>query len=132
MGRDSARAFARERGALIHTEELPWQEVSDKVPGVIRRALADADENPARLRVYLARIRPGGYFPEHFHPYPQVFVFISGQGRVWLDGRPVAVGPGDVVRMFRGERHRVENAGDEDLVLYEISVVDTALKVHRR
>lgn len=122
---------ARESGVIVRTEDMPFRPVSDKVPGVIRRALAEPEENAARLRVYLARVQPGGYFPEHFHPYPQVFVILEGRGRVILDGEPVEVAAGDVVRLFRGQRHQVENPYDQDLVLYEISVVQTDLKVHR-
>ena len=60
--------------------------------------------------------------PSAFGPYPQVFVFLAGNGIVELDGKRVEVGPGVTVRMLAGESHQVMNEGDEDLVLMQISV----------
>lgn len=47
------------------------------------------------------------------------YVILSGEGRVGLGTlAPIAVGPGDVVRIPAGEAQRIANTGDDDLVFW--------------
>lgn len=111
-----------ERNAVLNIATMPWQKVSGKVVGVEDKTLADKNENPGNLWTSLARLLPGGVFPEHRHPYPQLFFFTEGSGVVELDSKPIHVQPGMAVRMFHGESHKVINNTDKDLVLIQISL----------
>ena len=110
------------RGAVIDLNEMEWTKVAGKVKGVLEKPILVRAEHESTLWVSQAKLVPGGVFPRHYHPYPQVFVFLAGNGIVELDGKRVDVGPGVTVRMLAGESHQVMNEGDEDLVLMQISV----------
>lgn len=76
---------------LAATVEQPWQ------------PLEVARVNDAALR--LARLH--GEFPWHHHDEDELFLCWSGQFRVEIDGEPpVDLGPGDLVVVGRGVRHR--------------------------
>lgn len=110
------------RGAVIDLNEMEWTKVAGKVTGVLEKPILVRGEHDSTLWVSQAKLLPGGVFPRHYHPYPQLFVFLAGNGCVELDGKRVAVGPGVTVRMLAGESHQVMNEGGEELVLMQISV----------
>ncbi len=78
-----------------------------------------ADELKATTRL-CARLslEPGTSIGLHQHDNEEeVFVIISGQGRVNDDGRQDLVGPGDTILTGGGAGHAVEAVGDEPLVM---------------
>ena len=111
-----------ERGPVIDLNGMEWTKVAGKVVGVVEKPILVRAEHESTLWVSQAKLRPGGVFPRHYHPYPQVFVFLEGRGVVELDGKRIEVGPGTTVRMLGGESHQVMNESDGDLVLMQISV----------
>jgi mannose-6-phosphate isomerase-like protein (cupin superfamily) len=87
--------------------------------GAIIRELA-APRNSALTRHSLAEIRhpPGTASEEHYHTEAEeVYLVLRGHGGVRVDGETRAIGPGDVVVIVPGERHKVWQEGDGDLVL---------------
>jgi mannose-6-phosphate isomerase-like protein (cupin superfamily) len=110
------------RGAVIDLNGMDWTKVAGKVEGIVEKPILVRAEHESTLWVSKAKVLPGGVFPSHYHPYPQVFVFLEGQGVVELDGKRIDVKAGMVVRMLAGESHQVRNESDEDLVLMQISV----------
>lgn len=54
----------------------------------------------------------------------EVYYFISGQGRMHVDGKSTAVGPEHCVYVPPGATQHVENTGDDDLVF--LCIVDPA------
>lgn len=113
---------ATDRGAVIDLNGMDWTKVAGKVEGVVEKPILVRAEHESTLWVSTAKVLPGGVFPSHYHPYPQVFVFLEGQGVVELDGKRIDVKAGMAVRMLAGESHQVRNESDEDLVLMQISV----------
>jgi mannose-6-phosphate isomerase-like protein (cupin superfamily) len=68
----------------------------------------------------LAEIRhpSGTASQEHYHTEAEeVYYVIEGQGAVRVNGEMYPVGPGDVLIVAPGERHKVWQKGDGDLVL---------------
>lgn len=68
----------------------------------------------------LAEIRhPAGTASrEHVHRVAEeVYYVLEGGGTVCVDGEVRAVGPGDVVVISPGQRHKVAQQGERDLVL---------------
>jgi mannose-6-phosphate isomerase-like protein (cupin superfamily) len=87
--------------------------------GAIVRELA-SPRNSGLTRHSLAEIRhpPGTASQEHFHTEAEeVYFVIGGQGGIRVDGETRPIGPGDVVVIVPGERHKVWAEGDADLVL---------------
>jgi mannose-6-phosphate isomerase-like protein (cupin superfamily) len=87
--------------------------------GAIVRELA-SPRNSSLTRHSLAEIRhpSGTASQEHFHTEAEeVYFVIDGRGGIRVDGETRTIGPGDVVVIAPGERHKVWSEGQEDLVL---------------
>jgi len=76
----------------------------------------------ARLaRHTLAEIRhpPGTASREHYHTQAEeVYYVVEGQGEIRIDGGTQAIGPGDVIEIVAGQRHKLWQRGEGDLVLF--------------
>jgi mannose-6-phosphate isomerase-like protein (cupin superfamily) len=87
--------------------------------GAIVRELA-SPRNSALTGHSLAEIRhpPGTASQEHYHTEAEeVYYVLAGQGGIRVDGETRPIGPGDVVVVVPGQRHKVWQAGEGDLVL---------------
>lgn len=59
-----------------------------------------------RARVAMLTLEQGFIVPTHAHAASdEVFLFVSGRGRLTLDGNEIDVGPGDAVVLKPGEWH---------------------------
>lgn len=87
--------------------------------GAIIRELASPC-NSSLSRHSLAEIRhpPGTASQEHYHTEAEeVYFVLEGQGGIRVDGETRSLGPGDVVVIVPGQRHKVWQEGEGDLVL---------------
>ena len=80
----------------------------------------DADD--AQLSVARARVEPGVTTAWHrLQGIDERYLIVSGQGLVEVgELEPTLVGPGDLVRIPAGERQRISNTGDSQLVFYAL------------
>jgi quercetin dioxygenase-like cupin family protein len=61
---------------------------------------------------------PGQVLPRHRHAHEhEVFDVVAGTGTIWLNGQPVAAGPGASVFVPAGVEHGFENTGSEHWVI---------------
>jgi sialic acid synthase SpsE/mannose-6-phosphate isomerase-like protein (cupin superfamily) len=68
----------------------------------------------------LLTMLPGQTHPEQFHnKKEETFIVQHGSMRLWLDGEPRDVGPGDVITVGRGVRHKFRT--ETGVVFEEIS-----------
>lgn len=66
-----------------------------------------------------ATVAPGGETAEHYHrATEEIYLFVSGAGRMRLGEDEAAVRAGDTVVIAPGLRHKLWNDGTEPLVLY--------------
>jgi mannose-6-phosphate isomerase-like protein (cupin superfamily) len=71
----------------------------------------------------LTEIPPGSSVGVHRHgDDEEVYVIISGTGRMLLDGETFEVGPGDVIRNVPGGTHGLANTGSEPLTMVVLDV----------
>jgi mannose-6-phosphate isomerase-like protein (cupin superfamily) len=89
--------------------------------GAIVRELA-SPRNSSLTRHSLAEIRhpPGTASQEHYHTEAEeVYYVVEGRGGIRVDGKThsIGIGPGDVVVITPGQRHKVWQEGEGDLVL---------------
>jgi mannose-6-phosphate isomerase-like protein (cupin superfamily) len=87
--------------------------------GAIIRELA-SPRNSALSRHSLAEIHhpAGTASQEHFHTRAEeVYFVIDGKGGIRVDGETRIIGPGDVVVIVPGQRHKVWQEGEGDLVM---------------
>ncbi len=104
-----------------HLPREPWEKGIG--PGIVDKKIMGPNDSNVML-MGVARMEPGVKSPPHRHRYAQVFYFLEGHGQVVLgDQPPIDVGPGDAVRMVRGESHTVVNPGPGPLTLLEVRVL---------
>ena len=104
-----------------HLPREPWEKGIG--PGIVDKKIMGPDDSNFML-MGVARMDPGVKSPPHRHRYAQVFYFLEGRGQVVLGEGPAGdVGPGDGVRMVRGETHTVINPGPGPLTLLEVRVL---------
>jgi mannose-6-phosphate isomerase-like protein (cupin superfamily) len=85
---------------------------------IIRELASPTNSGVTRHSVAEIRHPPGTASREHFHTEAEeVYVVTSGQGGIRVNGETHTIGPGDVVVITPGERHKVWQEGEDDLVL---------------
>jgi mannose-6-phosphate isomerase-like protein (cupin superfamily) len=63
-------------------------------------------------------LRPGEHVPLHSHyKAEEVYYVESGIGTLTIDGESCVVGPGDTCAILPGQKHKLNNHGNRDLVL---------------
>ncbi len=88
--------------------ERPWGEYI---------VLEDANTH----KVKRITVAPGGRLSYQFHRYrAEVWTIISGTGRVTLDGETKEYGSGEVIKIPKGAKHRIENPGKQNCVFIEV------------
>lgn len=99
--------------------------VAHEGAGRIRTARVLDEERRSAFRfIDLTEIPPGSSVGVHTHADDEeVYVIISGRGRMMLDGETFEVGPGDVIRNVPKGTHGLANAGTEPLTMVVLDVV---------
>lgn len=100
IARDDVKPFVGEDGAIV-------------------RELASPHNSPL-FHHSLAEIRhpAGTASQEHYHTEAEeVYFVLAGRGGIRVDGKTHTIGQGDVVIIASGERHKVWQEGEGDLVL---------------
>ena len=101
IARDQVQPFVGDDGAMVRELASPANS------GLTRHSFAEI------------RHPPGTASQEHYHTEAEeVYYVVGGQGAVRIDGETRSVGPGDVVVITPGERHKVWQEGEGDLVLF--------------
>ncbi|ATL31688.1 cupin domain-containing protein [Streptomyces formicae] len=93
----------------------------DAVPGTrrggeLRTLLTPSAVGATSGFMGVARIEPGDWIAEHYHPYSEEFLYVvQGDVVVELDDVPHRLGPDQALMVPIGMRHRVRNAGNVDV-----------------
>ena len=69
-------------------------------------------------------IAPGASIGEHSHEADdEIYIVLSGQGRILEDGAWQDIRPGDAILTGNGASHSVENTGDAPLVIAAVIIL---------
>ena len=95
----------------------------------ILRELLHPSRDPATIRYSLAhaKLLPHTSSLPHRLKTSEVYYFISGRGRMHVNGETTAVGPEHAVYIPPGAEQHVENTGTADLVF--LCIVDPAWRL---
>jgi mannose-6-phosphate isomerase-like protein (cupin superfamily) len=107
-------------------ESLDYEEVvahGGALPILFRRA-AERPRGTVCNFIDLSIVPPGADIGLHTHTpdNEEIYVVISGRGRMRLDDREFDVGPGHVMVNRPGGTHALKNTGDTDLRLVVVEV----------
>ena len=84
----------------------------------VRELIGPPSDTAQSLSLAEATVAPGAETIEHFHrTSEEVYVFVSGSGRMRLGEEEADVRAGDRVAIAPGARHKLSNPGPEPLVL---------------
>ena len=86
---------------------------------------ADAE---TQLTVTWVEVEPGGGQAMHSHPQEQVYVVVSGEGRVTVDGEVADLRPGDLVHIPGGAEHAIATVGPQPLTYVSAATPPIAIK----
>lgn len=117
---------------IIKSSELTFTPASHENPldpGVLKKVIMTRDDiPPGRLQmINWAKISPGKSFIRHYHEQmTEVFIIISGQGKIMLGEETASVVGGDTIILPVGVTQKMENTGKEDLVYITLGVVHAA------
>lgn len=78
------------------------------------------EQGGAPLCAYLIEAPRGKGPVLHTHPYDTVAFVQSGKAVWTIDGQDVDAGPGDIVIVEAGSKHRFVSTGDEPLVAIDV------------
>jgi mannose-6-phosphate isomerase-like protein (cupin superfamily) len=69
----------------------------------------------------IARLEPGREIEAHIDPMEEIYIIVSGSGKMGVDEETRAVGPGDSILIPSGSRHSLLNDGQEDLTILVVA-----------
>lgn len=109
---------------IVQQEELAGEPVSHN-PRIRKQVFLRRGEVPRLTGFARAVFPPGEAAESHVHPdMSEVFLVVSGTGRLRCDQGETALAPGHCVAVGPGEQHEFVNNGVEDLVLVYFGIED--------
>ncbi|MUU69699.1 cupin domain-containing protein [Pseudarthrobacter sp. GA104] len=115
---------AREDAGFLPKGNLREPVLTAEFPGCPTDIPINFLAHPGRLMDYcLIRVQPGRGFPEHVHGYgDEIYLIISGHGKVRVDGVLYDAGPEDVFHHRAGVAHELFNPSTNTEVLEVFAV----------
>jgi mannose-6-phosphate isomerase-like protein (cupin superfamily) len=105
---------------IINLDKLDWKPVRpDAAQGVRGKLLVDE-----AVKAVFTRVAPGGGFSPHRDAYAHLMYFLSGSGKVDIEGESSDVGAGAAVYVAPGDEHAYRNTGSDDLMLLSFNLPD--------
>ncbi len=107
---------------VVRVEEVPSRRNAE-TSGNARdqghwKSLIGKDSGSTDLALGIGWLKPGDVHLLHHHEETSEFYYVlEGSGRVTVAGEEVEVGPGTVIYIPAGDKHRVINNGDKELVV---------------
>lgn len=122
---DEKLAEAREAAGWSPKGNLRQPVITAEFPGCPADLPINFLAHPARQMDYcLIRIQPGHGFPEHVHGYgEEIYLVISGHGKVRVEGVLYDAGPMDTFHHRAGIAHEVYNPA-ENAEVFEVFAVN--------
>ena len=92
----------------------------DLPKGIIADVEFEGNQFGANISFFIGELEPGKGPGLHKHPYPETLIIHSGQASMVVDGQEILAGPGDIVVIGLGTRHRFTAIGAERLAAIAI------------
>jgi quercetin dioxygenase-like cupin family protein len=106
---------ARPKFRTVAVDEVP---ANRHRGGTLRTVLGPANVGATSGFMGVARLEPGEFISEHYHPYSEEFLLVlSGRVSLRLDGETVELSAREGVLIPIDVRHRLENTGDTPVEL---------------
>jgi quercetin dioxygenase-like cupin family protein len=124
-------AAMQRRGTLVRYEDQPvesWK--SGEAPGVSWRTLISSDRTAtSALCAGRCDVEPGGELSRHRHEQGEVYHFLDGSGKVFVNDELFLVVKGDTIFIPGNAWHRIVNESDQMLSLFYCFAADSFSEV---
>jgi mannose-6-phosphate isomerase-like protein (cupin superfamily) len=101
---------------IINRNNCPEFIAQDKA--MVRELVSPRNSSIKSQSIAEVRIPSGESVLEHFHEKTEeVYYILSGRGQMYVDGETETVGSGDAIIILPGQRHKIANNCEEDLVM---------------
>ena len=102
---------------LIHYKTVaPAHFDTGSARGVAGRVVTGKADGANNFYMRVFEIAPGGFTPQHSHPWEHEIFIHAGSGEAYGNGRWNPIGSGNVIFMPANEEHQIRNTGKETLV----------------
>jgi len=104
---------------VISTQDIEAREIGGSHHGMkSQEILSPIDTGTERVQLDIHHYEPGGHTdPSSHENFEQIYYVISGQGRVLVGEVEQQIKPGSLAYIPRREKHKVENTGEQELVI---------------
>ena len=83
----------------------------------IREILAPSNSSLAKQSLAEAKVMPGRSTAEHYHvKSEEIYYILQGKGKMTIEDETRDVAKGDGIAICPGQKHRISNTGDNELV----------------
>jgi len=83
--------------------------------GATRRLLLGPADGAPNFALRVFSLAPGGFTPDHQHPFEHENLILEGRGLLRTADRDVPLAPGMVILILPGEQHQFRAAAEEGL-----------------
>lgn len=109
---------------LIELHSLPAEPLSHDA-NIAKRVILRNGTVPHLTQLAQVRIPPGAHLTPHAHQdMHEIFIVLSGHGRVRCDGSVNGVAPGTCIQIEPNAVHAFENTGEDELVVVYFGIAD--------
>jgi quercetin dioxygenase-like cupin family protein len=99
----------------------PYLTESGDVKGSAKVSLLLGIPPAKEFRLNIARFQPGAGHDSHTHEWEHAFYILKGKGKAVVESEDAIVTEGMLVYIPANLVHSLENAGDEELVVFGVS-----------
>ncbi len=101
---------------VIDRQHCPEFKVQDKA--IVREIVSPRNTSAENQSLAEITIPPGESIFEHYHvKTEEVYYLLEGRGEMHIDGEVQEVRAGQAVVILPGQRHKITNIGETDLVM---------------
>jgi quercetin dioxygenase-like cupin family protein len=98
---------------IVHYTEVPAENPGGETQGVTIRWVVSEEDGAPNYYMRVFEIAPGGYSPQHRHPWEHEIYILSGEGEMVAEDGVTGVGPGTAVFIPGEELHQIKNPGGQ-------------------
>jgi mannose-6-phosphate isomerase-like protein (cupin superfamily) len=101
---------------IINVKDCPIFIAQDSA--IIQEIVSHRNSSVKNQSLAKVTIQPGNSVLEHYHKKTEeLYHIISGEGTIYIENEKRIIGSGETVVILPGQKHKIDNHGDTDLVM---------------
>jgi quercetin dioxygenase-like cupin family protein len=101
---------------VVNYQEIPSEPVDEEgASGITVRWVISEKDGADNFSMRVFEVEPGGYSPNHQHPWEHEVFILKGRGSLVQGSKEVPFSKGDVIFIPPGAEHQLKNPTEEGL-----------------